>query len=154
VYSAVSDWDEDRDPVIGQTVLVVDGDGRPFEAKIDGVDTDGTIALVLPVFAAWAPRPDSDPKIDHYQVVGAIAWARLDLSSMVAFPVANDVPRAWTTVLAERRPVDWCHEPLRPHTDVPANRDWALVIGCAKELVEAVAKIVLEIRCTTYEFWQ
>lgn len=51
VYSAVSDWDEDRDPVIGETVLVADGDGRPFEAKIEWIDTDGTIALVLPVFA-------------------------------------------------------------------------------------------------------
>lgn len=52
VYSAVSDWDEERDPVLGETVLVADGEGRPFEAKIERIDADGTIVLVIAAFAA------------------------------------------------------------------------------------------------------
>jgi len=52
VYSAMSDWDEDRDPAVGETVLVADGEGRPFEAKIERIDTGGTIVLVIPAFAA------------------------------------------------------------------------------------------------------
>jgi hypothetical protein len=52
VYSAMSDWDEDRDPAVGETVFVADGEGRPLEAKIERIDTDGTIVLVIPAFAA------------------------------------------------------------------------------------------------------
>lgn len=52
VCSAVSDWDDEPDPVIGETVLVADGEGSPFEAKIERVDADGTIVLVVPAFAA------------------------------------------------------------------------------------------------------
>ena len=52
VYSAMSDWDEDREPVVGETVLVADGEGRPFEAKIERIDQDGTIVLTVLAFAA------------------------------------------------------------------------------------------------------
>jgi hypothetical protein len=52
VYSATSDWAEDRDPTVGETVLVADGEGRPIEATIERIDHDGTIALVIPAFAA------------------------------------------------------------------------------------------------------
>lgn len=52
VYSSLSDWDEDRDPVVGENVLVADGEGKPFEAKIDRIDDDGTIVLVVAAFAA------------------------------------------------------------------------------------------------------
>lgn len=52
VYSALSDWDEDRDPVLGETVLVADGEGRPFEAKLERLDPDGTIVLRILTFAA------------------------------------------------------------------------------------------------------
>jgi biotin-(acetyl-CoA carboxylase) ligase len=52
VYSAVSNWDEERDPVLGETVLVADGEGRPFEAKIERIDADGAIVLVIAAFAA------------------------------------------------------------------------------------------------------
>jgi len=51
-YSSLSDWDEDRDPVVGESVLVADGEGKPFEAKIDRIDDDGTIVLVVAAFAA------------------------------------------------------------------------------------------------------
>ncbi|MDQ3943553.1 MAG: hypothetical protein M3357_00035 [Actinomycetota bacterium] len=51
VYSAMSDW-EDREPVVGETVLVADGEGRPFEAKIERIDQDGTIVLTVLAFAA------------------------------------------------------------------------------------------------------
>ena len=52
VYSALSDWDEDRDPVLGESVLVADGEGRPFEAKLERIDPDGTIVLRAIAFAA------------------------------------------------------------------------------------------------------
>lgn len=52
VYSSLSDWDEDRDPVVGESVLVADGEGKPFEAKIERIDDDGTIVLVVAAFAA------------------------------------------------------------------------------------------------------
>ena len=52
VYSALSDWDEDRDPVVGETVFVADGEGRPFEAKLERIDPDGTIVLRVLAFAA------------------------------------------------------------------------------------------------------
>ena len=52
VYSAMSDWEEDRDPVVGETVLVADGEGQPFEAKIERIDSDGTIVLTVLAFAA------------------------------------------------------------------------------------------------------
>lgn len=47
VYSATSDWEEDREPVVGETVLVADGGGRPFAAKIERIDQDGTIVLTV-----------------------------------------------------------------------------------------------------------
>lgn len=50
-YSAMSDWDEDREPVVGETVLVADGEGRPFEAKAERIDSDGTIVLTVLAFA-------------------------------------------------------------------------------------------------------
>jgi transcription antitermination factor NusG len=52
VYSAMSDWEEDREPVVGETVLVADGEGRPFEATIERIDQDGTIVLTVLAFAA------------------------------------------------------------------------------------------------------
>ena len=52
VYSTMSDWDEDQDPVVGESVLVADGEGRAFEAKIDRIDADGTIVLLVAAFAA------------------------------------------------------------------------------------------------------
>lgn len=52
VYSVMSDWDEDREPVMGETVLVADGEGRPFEARIERIDSDGTILLTVLAFAA------------------------------------------------------------------------------------------------------
>lgn len=52
VYSALSDWEEDREPVVGETVRVADGEGRPFEAKIERIDQDGTIVLTVLAFAA------------------------------------------------------------------------------------------------------
>ena len=52
VYSTMSDWDEDQDPVVGETVLVADGEGRAFEAKINRIDADGTIVLLVAAFAA------------------------------------------------------------------------------------------------------
>jgi transcription antitermination factor NusG len=52
VYSAMSDWEEDRDPVVGETVLVADGEGQPFEAKIERIDPDWTIVLTVRAFAA------------------------------------------------------------------------------------------------------
>jgi transcription antitermination factor NusG len=51
-YSAMSDWEEDREPVVGETVLVADGEGQPFEAKIERIDSDGTIVLTVLAFAA------------------------------------------------------------------------------------------------------
>ncbi|MDA8284214.1 MAG: hypothetical protein M0Z42_13195 [Actinomycetota bacterium] len=42
----VRDWDDERDPSIGETVLVADGEARLFEAKI------GTIVIAIPAFAA------------------------------------------------------------------------------------------------------
>ena len=51
-YSTLADWDEDRAPVVGETVLVADGEGRPLEAKIERVDSDGTIVLMVTAFAA------------------------------------------------------------------------------------------------------
>jgi hypothetical protein len=44
VYSAMSDWEEDREPVVGETVLVADGEGQPLEAR--------TIVLTVLAFAA------------------------------------------------------------------------------------------------------
>jgi hypothetical protein len=32
--------------------LVADGEGKPFEAKIERIDDDGTIVLVVAAFAA------------------------------------------------------------------------------------------------------
>lgn len=52
VYSTLADWDEERAPLVGETVLVADGEGRPFEAKIERVDPDGTIVLMVAAFAA------------------------------------------------------------------------------------------------------
>jgi hypothetical protein len=52
VYSTMSDWDEDQDPMVGESVLVADGEGRAFEAKIDRIDADGTIVLLVAAFAA------------------------------------------------------------------------------------------------------
>ena len=52
VYSTMSDWDEDQDPVVGESVLVADGEGRAFEAKIQRIDADGTIVLLVAAFAA------------------------------------------------------------------------------------------------------
>ena len=52
VYSTMSDWDEDQDPVVGESVLVADGEGRAFEAKINRIDADGTIVLLVAAFAA------------------------------------------------------------------------------------------------------
>ena len=52
VYSTMSDWDEDQDPVLGESVLVADGEGRAFEAKINRIDADGTIVLLVAAFAA------------------------------------------------------------------------------------------------------
>ncbi len=52
VYSAMSDWEADREPVVGETVLVADGEGQPFEAKIERIDSDGTIVLTVLAFAA------------------------------------------------------------------------------------------------------
>ena len=52
VYSTLADWDEERAPVIGETVLVADGEGRPYEAKIERIDPDGTIVLMVSAFAA------------------------------------------------------------------------------------------------------
>ena len=52
VYSTMSDWDEDQDPVVGKSVLVADGEGRAFEAKIQRIDADGTIVLLVAAFAA------------------------------------------------------------------------------------------------------
>ncbi|MGH8999648.1 MAG: hypothetical protein ACRDY7_09685 [Acidimicrobiia bacterium] len=52
VYSAMSDWEEDRDPMVGETSLVADGEGRPSEAKIERIDQDGTIVLTVLAFAA------------------------------------------------------------------------------------------------------
>jgi len=51
-YSAISDWEEDRDPVVGETVLVAHGEGQRFEAKIERIDSDGTIVLIVPALAA------------------------------------------------------------------------------------------------------
>ena len=52
VYSTLADWDEERAPVIGETVLVADGEGRAYEAKIERIDPDGTIVLMVSAFAA------------------------------------------------------------------------------------------------------
>ncbi len=52
VYSSLSDWAEDRDPAVGEIVLVADGEGKPFEAIIERIDDDGTIVLVVTAFAA------------------------------------------------------------------------------------------------------
>ena len=52
VYAAVSPWDEDGEPVLGKTVLVAEGERHPFEAKIERIDRDGTVIVVIPAFAA------------------------------------------------------------------------------------------------------
>jgi len=41
-----------RPVVVGETVLVADGEGQPFEAKIERIDPDGTIVLTVLAFAA------------------------------------------------------------------------------------------------------
>jgi hypothetical protein len=48
----MSDWDEDQEPVMGATVLVADGEGRPFEATLERIDSDGTIVLTVLALAS------------------------------------------------------------------------------------------------------
>lgn len=49
-HSSLSDWEEDRDPVIGETVLI--SDGGPFvPAKIEAILPDGEITLLAPQYA-------------------------------------------------------------------------------------------------------
>lgn len=38
-------WEEDRNPVTGERVLVSDGGAGPFEAVITEIDSDGTLVL-------------------------------------------------------------------------------------------------------------
>jgi hypothetical protein len=52
VYSAMSDWEEDRDPVVGETVLLADGECQPFEAKIERIAPNWRSSSLSGAFAA------------------------------------------------------------------------------------------------------
>ncbi len=43
-------WEEDRVPIVGEDVLVADSGAGPFVATITGVETDGTLVLVVHAF--------------------------------------------------------------------------------------------------------
>jgi hypothetical protein len=54
-YSGLVDWDEeDRDPRVGEHVMVADGGDGPLEAAIEEIRSDGTI--VLTVLARARPK--------------------------------------------------------------------------------------------------
>lgn len=51
-------WDEDREPVVGEHVLVSDGgDPAPYEAVITEVRPDGSFVLSVLAFAAAPASP-------------------------------------------------------------------------------------------------
>lgn len=45
-------WEEDRDPAVGERVLVSDGSAGPFDAVITGIEPDGTLVLTVEAFVS------------------------------------------------------------------------------------------------------
>jgi hypothetical protein len=51
-FSGLVDWDEeDREPHIGEHVMVADGGDGPLEAVIEEIRSDGTIVLSVLAYA-------------------------------------------------------------------------------------------------------
>jgi hypothetical protein len=51
-YSGLVDWDEeDREPRVGEHVMVADGGDGPLEAVIEEIRPDGTIVLSVLAYA-------------------------------------------------------------------------------------------------------
>lgn len=51
-YSGLVDWDEeDREPRVGEPVMVADGGDGPLEAVIEEIRPDGTIVLSVLAYA-------------------------------------------------------------------------------------------------------
>ena len=44
-------WEEDREPVVGEHVLVADAGAGPFEATITHIEADGSLVLSVHAFA-------------------------------------------------------------------------------------------------------
>lgn len=54
-FAAITNWDEDRDPVVGERVLAADGGSERPEAVITELRGDGTIILTVPRYAPELP---------------------------------------------------------------------------------------------------
>ena len=50
-YSGLVDWDEDRDPRVGDHVMVADGGTGPLEAVIEAIRPDDSIVLTVLAYA-------------------------------------------------------------------------------------------------------
>lgn len=44
-------WEEDREPVVGERVLVADAGAGPYEATVTGIEADGSLVLSVLAFA-------------------------------------------------------------------------------------------------------